>query len=294
LRNGKPTTLSGLVFDHASMMLSQGGNYEILNQYRGIRKSRFLIMVRMAIKFLFLTFAFACFVISSTYTAELTNILIQRKPRLKYTSIEDILLGDGKIIIPDERQQYFRYRWNIDPETRIFENTDSYKDAVEMLMNGSFDGFVGNRVTLQWLQNMNGDNCMVSLIPSSDINYYGPVIAWSTCMPKVVIQDVNRRIVEMEMDGEIERIAETSLREFTLSGYQDERPCVTSTTTIGLNNVGGVFVILGCGVFLPVCLFIVKYIMVIVQYFRPIVFFEIEESSNSTDSNDDESRPTPV
>ena len=288
----KPSTISEFVFDHASLMLSQGDRHEILRTHRKMYKDRFLTMLRMAIQIVFLTFAFMCFVISSTYTAELTTNLIQRTPRLRYTSIDELLF-EGNPIVPEERIEYFRSRWSVDPLTYRYENTASYRNAMTFLLNGSIDGIIGNRVTLQWLQNTDTD-CTVSVIPSSDTAYYGLVVAWSKCASREVIQGMNIRINEMEMDGTIEQLAKTSLRALSMTGSMNERKCVSTTTTIGINNVSGVFVIMACGILVPISLFSIKYMIDFARYIlhqNRTVIFGIEskstKSTNTMDSHDE-------
>lgn len=260
----KPSTLPEFVFDHASMMLGQGDRHEILRSHRRMYKERFLCLVRLTIQIMFLTFAFMCFVISSTYTAELTTILLKKTPRLKYTSFERLLL-EGTTLVPRDRLRYFRSRWSVNPTSYVYENTDSYLNAMAFLRNETVDGIIGNRATLQWIQEMNTD-CSVSIVPSSDIAYYGPVIAWSPCVSQVVINDMNARIVDMEMDGTIEQIAESSLRGLSISGNILERQCVTRTSTIGIRNVGGVFVIMACGTAVPICFIVSKYILDLIKH----------------------------
>jgi len=260
----KPSTLPEFVFDHASMMLGQGDRHEILRSHRRMYKERFLCLVRLTIQIMFLTFAFMCFVISSTYTAELTTILLKKTPRLKYTSFERLLL-EGTTLVPRDRLRYFRSRWSVNPTSYVYENTDSYLNAMAFLRNETVDGIIGNRATLQWIQEMNMD-CSVSIVPSSDIAYYGPVIAWSPCVSQVVINDMNARIVDMEMDGTIEQIAESSLRGLSISGNIMERQCVTRTSTIGIRNVGGVFVIMACGTAVPICFIVSKYILDLIKH----------------------------
>ena len=255
----KPSTLPEFIFDHAAMLLGQGDRHEILRTHRRMYRDRFLCILRLSIQGMFLAFAFFCFVISSTYTAELTNILLKRTPRLEYSTFESVLFG-ANTLVPDSRVEYFRTRWNVEPRTYSFDNTMSYVDAMHLLQNGSVDAIVGNRVTLEWLQNMDPE-CTISVIPSSDVAYYGPVIAWSPCVKKPFIDEMNVRIAELELDGTLEQLSESSLRGALVTGKPQERVCVSRTTTIGISNVAGIFIIMASATGLPICFILLKYIL---------------------------------
>jgi len=261
----KPSTFPEFVFDHASVMLGQGDRHEILRSHRRMYRDRFLCILRMSIQIMFLAFAFLCFVISSTYTAELTNILIKREPRLEYTSFESLLF-DGRTVVPSDRLEYFRTRWNVEPESLTFENSSTYIDAMHGLQDGTYDGIIANRASLQFLQNMDPD-CSVSIVPKSDVAYYGPVIAWSPCVGQRSIDDMNTRIFELELDGTLEQISSSTLRDLMTSGSTNERVCVSRTTTIGIRNVAGVFVILASATGIPASCIVLKFIMDIVRRF---------------------------
>jgi hypothetical protein len=131
---------------------------------------------------------------------------------------------------------------------------------MHLLQNGSVDAIVGNRVTLEWLQNMDPE-CTISVIPSSDVAYYGPVIAWSPCVKKPFIDEMNVRIAELELDGTLEQLSESSLRGALVTGKPQERVCVSRTTTIGISNVAGIFIIMASATGLPICFILLKYIL---------------------------------
>jgi len=263
----KPSTLPEFVFDHASVMLGQGDRHELLRSHRRMYRDRFLCVLRMTIQIMFLAFAFLCFVISSTYTAELTNILIKREPRLSYTTFESLLF-DGRTIVPRSRLEYFRTRWNVEPESITFENSTTYMDAMRGLQNGTYDGIIANRDSLQFLENMDSD-CSVSIVPKSDVAYYGPVIAWSPCVRQPIVKDMDSRILELEMDGTLEQISSSTLRDIMSFRGTSERTCVSRTTTIGIRNVAGVFVILAAATSVPVCFIVSKYIVgMMIRFFK--------------------------
>jgi hypothetical protein len=258
----KPSTLPEFIFDHAAMLLGQGDRHEILRTHRRMYRDKFLCILRLSIQGMFLAFAFFCFVISSTYTAELTNILLKSTPRLEYSTFESIIFG-ANTLVPETRLEYFRTRWNIDPQPYSYENTTSYIDAMHLLQDGVVDGIVGNRATIEWLQNMDPD-CTVSVVPSSDVAYYGPVIAWSQCVKSAVIDEMNIRIAELELDGTLEQLEKSSLRGLAVTGQTIERSCVSRTTKIGISSASGLFIIMASATGLPVCCILVKYLINII------------------------------
>jgi len=136
------------------------------------------------------------------------------------------------------------------------------------LQNGTYDGIIANRASLKFLENMDQD-CSVSIIPKSDIAYYGPVIAWSPCVRQLVVRDMDSRILDLEMDGTLEQISLFTLRDMMMSHDVEERVCVSRTTTIGIRNVAGVFLILVVATGVPVCFIVSKYTVdMISRFFR--------------------------
>lgn len=256
-----PAKFVEFVFDHSAMMMGQGDRHEILRTHKRMYRSRFLCLLRLSIQFMFLCFAFLCFVMSSLYTAELTNLLIKREPKIVHKSFSDMIEQRDDVLVPSSRIQYFQNRWNVNLMPYSYENTTYYQRALELLLDGDVSGIVGNRATLLWLQKQD-TKCTVSAIPESDIGYYGPVIAWSACVNPGVIDDVNLRIVDMEMDGTLEDVASSVIRDLSISGEPALRECVTQTTTIGVPNVSLVFIILGASMCLPFLLVVCRYVYI--------------------------------
>ena len=291
-----PSKFTEFVFDHSAMMLGQGDRHEIIRSHKKMYRSKFLCALRITIQLSFLTFAFLCFVMSSLYTAELTNLLIKRAPSIEYPTF-DSLLETNNVLIPVSRTNYFQNRWNVNLSPYIFNNTESYTTAVSMLRNGTVNGIIGNRATLQWIQKLD-TQCTVSIVPGSDVGYYGPVIAWSPCVTEDVKVAMNERIAELELDGTLEQVASTVIRDLSISGEPRERTCVSKTTTIGFSEVYLVFIILASGMSLPFTVIMWRFIyigcgMLYKRIYKPILrnmkFVKSVKSMDSYESTSTES-----
>jgi ABC-type amino acid transport substrate-binding protein len=179
---------------------------------------------QVLLRTLFMVYLFFALVISALYTANLASLAIQRKLDPVVTDVNSIVAKPGlKILTNPIYVQPLRSRYNIDaiPWT-WFQNTTSAIEAADGVRNGTYDALISDRGILAWLSRQS-ETCEVTLVPKSDIVYFGTSIAFSPCVNQSIVDSVNYRILEIQSNGELERVARTSLS-------------ILFTQTVGING----------------------------------------------------------
>ena len=164
--------------------------------------------------------------------------------------IDSIVARPGLRILANEIYlQPLRSRYDIEAdEWTWFKDTQSVVDAGNMVRNGTYDALITDRGILAWLSRQS-DACDITLVPGSDIVYFGTSIAFSPCVNQSVVDDVNYRIVQIQSVGELERVARTSLsilfrQTLGINGDIANPACLPSSQ-IAVNEIYGIWLILG-------------------------------------------------
>jgi len=205
---------------------------------------------QVLLRTLFTVYLFFALVVSALYAANLASLAIQRKLDPVVTDIESLVAKPGlKILTNPIYVQPLRSRYSIDavPWT-WFRNTTSAVEAAESVRNGTYDALISDRGILAWLSRQS-ETCEVTLVPKSDIVYFGTSIAFSPCVNQSVVDQINYRILEIQSSGELERVARTSLSIlFTQTvGINGDivNPACLPSSQITVDEIYGLWIILG-------------------------------------------------
>lgn len=258
-----------------------------LNDYTSVQymdwqgPSSYMIILKFLLQSMLVAYAFLCLIVTSVYTAELTNIILRSSLRQETETFESIVKGTTTLSVPIEMQQYFRTRYNVDTFPWLPDSTQNLTDQLEHLRTGVIDGIVTTGETALWALKNQNPECRLSVNPNAYKLNSGHVILYSPCVSAQDILVRDRVIIEYTQRGIFEFVSQSILGDFDVSSTLEG--CVGPQSVISIYDVAGGWVILAVGVAAPFLFALSRYLYFLVKKCIAVYgsFFVVGSSSAS-------------
>lgn len=236
-----------------------------LNDYTSVQymewqgPSSYMLVLKFLLQSMLVAYAFLCLIVTSVYTAELTNIILRNSLRQETETFESIVKGTTTLSVPIEMQQYFRTRYNVETTLWVPDTTQNFTDQLEYLRTGAIDGIVTTGETAVWAIRTQNPECRLSVNPEAYTLNSGQVILYSPCVSAEDVLVRDRLIVEFTQRGVFEFVAQSILGDFDVSSTL--AGCVgPAESVISVHDVAGGWVILAVGVAAPFLFALSRYL----------------------------------
>ena len=242
-----------------------------LNDYTSVQymdwqgPSSYMLFLKFLLQSMLVAYAFLCMIVTSVYTAQLTNIILRTSLRQETETFESIVKGTTTLSVPIEMQKYFRTRYNVETIPWVPDSTQNFTDQLEYLRTGAIDGIVTTSETALWAIKNQNPECRLSVNPNAYTLNSGHVILYSPC---VSVQDIlvrDRVISDYTQRGVFEFVSQSILGDFDVSSTLEG--CVGPQSAISIYDVAGGWVILAVGVAAPFLFALSRYLYFLVKKF---------------------------
>jgi len=258
-----------------------------LNDYTSVQymdwqgPSAYMLVLKFLLQSMLVAYAFLCLIVTSVYTAELTNIILRSSLRQETETFESIVKGTTTLSVPFELQQYFRTRYNVETFPWVPDATQNFTDQLDNLRAGAIDGIVTTGETALWAIKNKNPGCLLSVNPTAYAPIVGQVILYSPCVSLSDVISRDRLIVEFTQRGIFEFVAESILGDFDISSTF--AGCVSPPSAISIYDVAGGWVILAVGIAGPFLFALSRYLYFLVKKCIAVYgsFFVVGSSSAS-------------
>jgi hypothetical protein len=239
-----------------------------LNDYTNVEyldwdgRMPYMICLKFFLQSMLVSFAFLCLIVTSVYTAQLTNIIISRDIFQEYLTFEEVVRANKRLVVPDELSSYFSYRFSERFDTWTPDSTDSFLDQVEKIRNGSLDAVVAMVGPSLWSLNTQNAECLLQINPGAYKMISGHAFMYSACTPGDFVSQRNDVIVDMVNRGVVEIQTQLLLGDYSVTNRP--RNCIQRESAITIHDLAGGWVILAIGVSLPLLLSVSRYLYYLV------------------------------
>ena len=258
-----------------------------LNDYTSVQymdwqgPSSYMIILKFLLQSMLVAYAFLCLIVTSVYTAELTNIILRSSLRQETETFDSIVKDTPTLSVPIEMQQYFRTRYNVDTSPWLPDSTQNLTDQLEYLRTGVIDGIVTTGETALWALKNQNPECLLTVNTNAYQLNSGHVILYSPCVSAQDILVRDRVIIEYTQRGIFEFASQSILGVFDVSSLLDG--CGGGSRRISIYDVAGGWVILAVGVAAPFLFALSRYVYFLVKKCIAVYgsFFVVGSSSLS-------------
>lgn len=203
-------------------------------------------------------FAFLCLIVTSVYTAQLTNIIISSAMLSESLTFEEVVRSTEKLVIPNELSPYFETRFNSRYEQWVSNSTPDFLDQVERVRSGEIDGLVAMVGPSLWALETNNRDCTLTVNGNSYKLVTGHAFLYSTCVKPDFINRRDTIIRDVTQRGVTDSILGSILGNYFVS--KKPLKCTGKSSSINIHDLAGGWVILAGAVALPFLLSVTRYL----------------------------------
>ena len=235
-----------------------------LNEYTSIEymdwhgHSPYMLTLKFMLQSMLVAFAFLCLIVTSVYTAQLTNVILTREFFQEELSFTDTMRTLDKLISPPELIPFFQTIYNRETTVWVPDSTQNFTDQLDRIRRGETDGLIASVGAGLWALKTKNEDCRLDLNPHSYKLVNGQVFVFSPCLDQGVIDQRNRVILEIGQRGILEAQSKVVLGEF----YVTTPPsvCNIRESAVTIHDLAGGWVILAVAVCLPLVATIARYL----------------------------------
>jgi hypothetical protein len=203
-------------------------------------------------------FAFLCLIVTSVYTAQLTNIIISSTILSESLTFEEVVRSTEKLVIPNELSSYFETRFNSRYGQWVPNSTADFLDQVERVRSGEIDGLVAMVGPSLWTLETNNRDCTLTVNRNSYKLVTGHSFVYSTCVNQDFINQRDMIIRDVTQRGITELQTGSILGKYFVSN--EPLKCAGKSSSINIHDLAGGWVILAGAVALPFLLSVTRYL----------------------------------
>jgi hypothetical protein len=245
------SSLLQFTFQNTMSLFNEYSDVEYMD-WKG--KHPYMVLLKMSLQGMLVAYAFLCLIIAAVYTAELTNMIFDRRMQRQDRTFEETLRMAQTLYAPPELMAYMRGRYNINPNLWTPESTESVIDIVRRVREGVIDAVVGTYSVLVWAVYQSPGICDLSLQKGT---FAPEVLLYSGCIDSNTKEQIDARIYGLKQRGVFDQLEESLLPKYDINAPM---PCaVSQQEAIGIYDLGGGWVILAGSVCIPLALTVSRY-----------------------------------
>jgi ionotropic glutamate receptor len=189
-----------------------------------------------------LSVLFSLVIITSVFTAVLTTFLLSKEIRLPVTGVHQLLTERVGTTRSSNHLEYLR---NIEGFRYVSEI--SLEEAASAVSSGRIKAFVGSRLSLQYIADVNGD-CSI-YVPNTNFDLRRERLSFPIQKGSSLLEPINRRIQEM---WDTSALAQLNYRHFDWSSHCDKVHRIEGVDTIELEEIAGIFLVVVVAAFISI------------------------------------------
>lgn len=246
------SSLPQFTFQNTMSLFNEYSDVEYMD-WKG--KHPYMVLLKMSLQGMLVAYAFLCLIIAAVYTAELTNMIFDRRMQRQERTFEEIIRTAETLYSPPELMSYIRSRYNINPNVWIPESTESVIDIVRRVRQGTIDAAIGTYTVLAWAAYRASGKCDVSLTKGT---FSPEVLLYSGCIDSQTKAQIDARIYALKQRGVFDQLEESLLPKYDINA---PLPCFApQQEAISIYDLGGGWVILAGAVCIPFLLTVSRYL----------------------------------
>jgi hypothetical protein len=217
----------------------------------------YMLILKFLLQSMLVAYAFLCLIVTSVYTAQLTNVILTRDFLQPETTFRDLIRNLGTIRTPPELVPVFQSIFNREPVVWVPDTTLNVTDELERVRRRETDGLIVPVETGLWALHTQNADCQLDMNPRG-YKLTGQVMVFGQCVDQRSIDIRNRVILEIGQKGVL-----GAQSEVVLGDYHVSRPpprCTMQETKITIHDVAGGWIILAIAACLPFIATVSRYV----------------------------------
>ena len=220
-------------------------------------KSGFMLTLKFCLQTMLVSYAFLCLVITSVYTAQLTNILLRREMLQEQSTFSEAVKQTQSLVIPAELKTFFQTQYNREASLWYQNSTEEMVVQLDRLRQGEIDGLVTPVEAGLWAIQTQNDDCALNMNPNAYHLTTGQVFLYSPCVDQEEIATRDRIILNLAIRGVLASQADLALGSYS-TGSRPVR-CVNRGSEVTIRDVAGAWIIVAAAVLLPLLFTVGRY-----------------------------------
>lgn len=255
-KNFKWSVLPQFTFQNTMSLFNDYTDVEYID-WKG--KYPYMVVLKIALQAMLVSYAFLCLIIASVYTAELTNLLFEARTQESRRTFDEIVREVDVVSAPDELDLYIKRQYNRSPVKFSPETTDAVLEQVEQVRRGAVDAMVFSVGSLLWVTKLaSEDQCDIGIVHNSYRLHSNQAMVYSGCLSETFIDDRDKNIYTLLERGVLEGQEDSLIPLYT--PHSPYPACAGTNDPVSIPDLAGGWVILAVAVLLPFLLTISRYL----------------------------------
>jgi len=220
-------------------------------------KSPFMLSLKFCLQSMLVSYAFLCLVVTSVYTAQLTENILKREIFQEQITFSDLVKQLPNLVVPSALETYFLTRYSRVTQTWVHNSTDSLLEQLDRMRNMEIDGIVAPIGSALWSVNTQNSDCSLNVNPNAYQLTPGQIFLYGACVTDEEVLLRNEIILGLGRRGVLESQAELKLGDYFVGNRP--KPCIIQDSVVNIHEVAGGWLILSVAIALPLVFTVARY-----------------------------------